>query len=302
VTVNVSDATELDPTARKEVIASPAARAPAKAGRRRQARPLGPWQRLGIALVFPACVIALWQYVGQNEMLARGLFPSFTTSVKALWDFLTGAIGTSPYSGHWLLNVGASIQRIIIGYLIGASAGIVLGLMVGFYATVRHAIHPTINAIRPVSITAWIPLALIVLGIGDKPAYFLTALATFFPVYINSMVGAAYADGGLVRAAEMLGASRRRILFSVTLPAAMPNIAAGLRVALALAWTTVVVAEMLGARSGIGYVLIDSYSGFRLDYVIACMFTLGVLGTVSDRILGWLLQSRLRWAELGARS
>jgi ABC-type nitrate/sulfonate/bicarbonate transport system permease component len=269
------------------------------------ARPQGPpsgWRRVVIGLIFPALVVALWQYVGQNEMLARGLFPSFTKSLGAFWDFISGDLGTSPYSGHWLVNVGASFQRIMIGYVIGSIAGIALGLMVGFYPTLRDAIHPTVNAIRPVSITAWIPLALIILGIGDKPAYFLTALATFFPVYINSMLGASYADGGLVRAAQMLGASRGRILRSVTLPAAMPSIAAGLRVALALAWTTVVVAEMLGARSGIGYVLIDSYSQFRLDYVIACMFTLGLLGAVSDRILGWLLQSRLRWAAVNAKA
>lgn len=269
---------------------------------RRSDAALTRWQQIGLSLIFPLVVIAVWQYVGQNKLLAQGLFPSFTTSIGAFWDFLTGSLGTSPYSGKWLWNVGASFQRIMIGYILGSAAGIALGLMVGFYPKVRYTIHPTINAIRPVSITAWIPLALIVLGIGDKPAYFLTALATFFPVYINSMAGASYADGGLIRAAEMLGASRRRILLSVTLPAAMPSIAAGLRVALALAWTTVVVAEMLGARSGIGYVLIDSYSQFRLDYVIACMFTLGILGTLSDRVLGWLLKSRLRWAEVAAKS
>ncbi|MFT4015090.1 MAG: ABC transporter permease [Paracoccus sp. (in: a-proteobacteria)] len=269
---------------------------------RRNSVQLNVLQQYAAAWIFPLCVVAVWQYVGANRMLADGLFPSFTTSIAAFWDFLTGSIGTSPYSGQWLKHLGASFQRIMIGYLIGAAVGVVLGLMVGFYPLVRHSLHPTINAIRPVSITAWIPLALIVLGIGDKPAYFLTALATFFPVYINSMMGASYADGGLVRAAEMLGASRKRILFSVTLPAALPSIAAGLRVALALAWTTVVVAEMLGARSGIGYVLIDSYSQFRLDYVIACMFTLGILGTVSDRVLGWLLGRRLRWVAVGAKA
>lgn len=273
-----------------------------RAGAKRDGGTLAGWQQTLLGLAFPVFVVAVWQYVGQNNLLAHGLFPSFTKSIGAFWDFLSGSLGNSPYSGKWLSNVGASFHRIMIGYILGAAAGVTLGLMVGFYPKVRYALHPTINAIRPVSITAWIPLALIILGIGDKPAYFLTALATFFPVYISSMVGASYADGGLVRAAEMLGASRRRILRSVTLPAALPSIAAGLRVALALAWTTVVVAEMLGARSGIGYVLIDSYSAFRLDYVIACMFTLGILGTLSDRILRWLLQSRLRWAEIGAKS
>jgi NitT/TauT family transport system permease protein len=273
-----------------------------RAEKRRRSVPLNRWKRATISLVFPAIVIAIWQYVGEHQMLAGGLFPSFTASVDAAWDFLVGHRGTSPYSGHWLFHVLASFQRIMIGYLLGATTGTVLGLLVGFYSTIRYALHPTINAIRPISITAWIPLTIIVLGIGNKPAYFLTALATFFPVYINSMLGAAFADGGLVRAAQMLGSSRRRILIMVTLPASMPSIAAGLRVALGLAWTCVVVAEMLGAQSGIGYVLIDCYNQFRLDYVVACMFTLGALGTVSDKVLGWLLRSRLRWVEIGARS
>jgi ABC-type nitrate/sulfonate/bicarbonate transport system permease component len=295
----MSDTVVTHPTAAtREGSALPSSAAAA----RRRSAPLPRWKKVVIALVLPLAVIALWQYVGYHEMLARGLFPSFTKSVDALVDFLIGHRATSPYSGQWILHVGASFQRIMIGYALGAAVGIALGLMVGFYQTMRFALHPTINAIRPVSITAWIPLTLILLGIGNKPAYFLTALATFFPVYLNSMLGATYADGGLVRAAQMLGSSRRRILFMVTLPAAMPSIAAGLRVALALAWTCVVVAEMLGARSGIGYVLIDSYSQFRLDYVIACMFTLGVLGTCSDRVLGWILQSKLRWAEVNARS
>lgn len=102
---------------------------------------------------------------------------------------------------------------------------------------------------------------------------FLTALATFFPVYINTLSGARYVDVGMIRAARMLGATRGEVIGKVVLPAALPSIAVGLRVAAAIAWTTVVIAEILGAKSGLGYVLIDSYNQFRFDYVIAAMIS-----------------------------
>lgn len=273
--------------------------------------PVEPWEpgpsrkglllkRVALFLVVPVAGMAIWQYVGDRGLLADGLFPSASKTALAIWDFVVGsADSNSPYSGQWLESVRASSIRILAGFVIGSLLGVFLGLMSGYYRSARDAINPTVNALRPISITAWIPLALIVLGIGDQPAIFLTALASFFPVYINTFLGAAYTDGGLVRAARMLGATNRRILFAVTLPASLPSIATGLRVAVALAWTTVVVAEMLGSSSGIGYVLIDSYNQFRLDYVIACMVSLGVLGTISDKILALLFRPKLRWAEHG---
>lgn len=95
----------------------------------------------------------------------------------------------------------------------------------------------------------------------------------------------------------MLGASKRRILIRVTLPAAAPNIVTGLRVASGIAWTTVVVAEILGAKSGLGYVLIDSYNQFRLDYVIAAMASLGACGFLTDRLVQWVFAESLRWSR-----
>lgn len=291
-----ADRTTLSSSAQNEQVEEPVT---GRVGRRALRRT----GKVAISLVVPAVGLGLWQYVGQQKLLAGGLFPSVSESARALWDFLVGVQGsTSPYSGKWLDNVAASSYRIVVGYAIGAAWAIILGLMAGYFETVRRAVDPTINALRPVAITAWVPLTLIVLGIGDEPAIFLTALATFYPVYISTFVGASYADGGLVRAAKMLGASRLRILRSVTFPASLPSIAAGLRVALALAWTCVVITEMLGARTGIGYVLIQSYNQFRLDYVVACMFTLGLLGVVSELLLKALLKTQLRWAAAGARS
>lgn len=260
------------------------------------------WRTVLVPFVLPLLVVAVWQYTGQEKLLAGGLFPSATASLEAAADFVVGLpSSTSPYSGDWLSSLGASAVRILSGYAIGSALGVLLGLLSGFFGTVRRAVDPSINAIRPISVTAWIPLALIVFGIGNKPAIFLTALATFFPVYVNTLLGASYAEGRLVRAALMLGANRWQILFRVTLPATLPSIATGMRVALALAWTTVVVAEILGAKSGLGYVLIDSYNQFRFDYVIACMISLGALGMASDRLLAFCFRRALRWVERGAQ-
>lgn len=259
--------------------------------------------RVVLSLVIPLIVIAIWQYTGSNRMIADGLFPSFTASITALIDFLFGtAEQSAPYSGDWVISVLDSSQRILSGYVIGSLLGVVLGLLSGYAKTVRQLVNPMIDALRPISITAWIPLALIFFGIGNAPAIFLTSMATFFPVYVNTLIGAMSAEGRLLRAAAMLGATKWQMLVRVTFPATLPSIATGMRVALALAWTTVVVAEILGARSGLGYVLMDAYNQFRFDYVVACMISLGALGFLSDRLLAWFFKRPLRWVESAAKA
>jgi ABC-type nitrate/sulfonate/bicarbonate transport system permease component len=145
-----------------------------------------------------------------------------------------------------------------------------------------------------------VPLALVLFGIGDQPAIFLTALATFLPVYVNALSGTRYVEERMIRAARMLGATRGEVIRRVVLPAALPSIAVGLRVAAAIAWTTMVIAVILGARSGLGYVLIDSYNRFRFDYVIAAMVSLGACGFLTDRAVQLAFARPLRWVSEGA--
>lgn len=273
------------------------------ARRRRNGGSLFPGAGVILPLLLPVIIIAVWQYMGANRLIADGLFPSFTASIAALWDFFFAtAEQSAPYSGEWITSVLDSSERILTGYLIGAALGVVLGLVSGYALTARQLVNPMIDALRPISITAWIPLALIFFGIGNAPAIFLTGMATFYPVYVNTLLGAMSAEGRLLRAASMLGANKWQMLVKVTLPATLPSIATGMRVALALAWTTVVVAEILGARSGLGYVLMDAYNQFRFDYVVACMISLGALGFLSDRLLAWLFKRPLRWVEHAAKA
>jgi NitT/TauT family transport system permease protein len=258
-----------------------------------------PW----IPFVLPLVVLVAWEVACDHKLIANGLFPPPSVAVAALMDWLIGpgAAGTlaapSPYDGTWITHFASSTVRIASGFFIGSFIGVAFGMLAGVSLLCRRIIDPTINAIRPISVTAWIPLTLIFFGIGSKPAIFLTALASFFPVYINSLNGAQLAEGKLVRAALMLGANRRQILFRVTLPAALPSIVVGLRVAAAIAWTTVVVAEILGAKSGMGFILMDSYNQFRFDYIVAAMISLGACGYVTDRLLQLAFSRPLRWID-----
>ncbi len=264
-------------------------------------RPRLPLRDLGLYLGGPLAVLTLWEYVGREELLAGGLFPPFSAVVAALGEWMFGAGGGDGiYSGAWLSHAIASTERIAVGFLLGATIATVVGILVGWSPVVSKLIDPSVNLVRPISVTAWIPLALIIFGIGNRPAIFLTALATFFPVYVNTVAGVRFAEGKLTRAAKMLGANGWQLLTRVVLPAALPSIMTGMRVAAAIAWTTVIVAEMLGAKSGLGYVLIDAYNFFQFPYVIAAMFSVGMLGFLTDRILIWIINRQLRWVGKGA--
>lgn len=268
-----------------------------KGGKRRSRRQRMPlWQKLLFPLLIPVVVITAWQYVGTNGLIAGGLFPSASDSLASLFEWMFGQRGSNYFAGTWIDAVLTSSARVAIGFTLGTSLAIVLGLLGGVSAAVRRIVDPSVNAIRPISVTAWVPIALIVFGIGYQPAIFLTALGTFFPVYVNTLSGARYSEGKLVQAAQMMGATRRQTLMRVTLPATLPSIAVGMRVGAAIAWTCVVVAEMLGAKSGLGYTLILSYQQFEFGYIVAAMASIGLCGYITDKLLEHFVERKLRWA------
>lgn len=247
----------------------------------------------------PVIFLGTWEIVGRMGTLGNGMFPPFTETVVALVNWIFGVGQISPvYAGTWLQHIGVSSFRILIGFTIGATLGIVLGILVGRFMPVSKLLDPLVNALRPISVTAWVPIALLLFGTGDEPAFFLTALATFFPVYVNAVDGVHYADESYMRAARMLGASERQLLFRIVVPASLPSIFTGLKVAMAISWTTVVIVEALGAKSGVGYVLMDTYNQFLFSYVIAAMITIGVLGAACNTIINLCGRPLLRWVNL----
>lgn len=252
-----------------------------------------------VAIVLPLAVIVLWQIAGQGGSLFGGVLPTPDGVWKAwvIWAFGPSG-GFNAYSGTWLANLVFSAERVAKGFAGAIVVGIPVGIAIGWNRVVAGALDPTIQFLRPIPITAWLPFSIAIFGIQDVGAIFLISLGAFYPIVVNSAQGARDVERNLIRAALMMGASRWTVLRRVVLPASLPSVFTGLRIGLGIAWTAVIVAEMVAVKSGLGYVLWDAYYVGRMDVVIADMVSIGVLGLLSDRIIVLVERWVLTWRRL----
>jgi len=256
-----------------------------------------PW-----ALVLPAALLVLWHLTVEYRWVAEGIIPSPAQVLRSweLWIFGTAKGGLSPYSGTWLDNVLYSSKRVLQGFGLAAFVAIPLGLMIGWNRLTGRLVDPTIQLLRPVPITAWLPFAIAVFGIYDASALFLIGLGAFYPIVVNTTHGVRDTNLLLLRAARMMGAGAGTVLTKVVFPSALPSIFTGMRLGIGVAWTAVIVAEMIAVKSGLGYVLWDAYYVGRMDICVATMVSVGFLGFVSDRVIVYASRILLRWRTLEA--
>jgi NitT/TauT family transport system permease protein len=253
-----------------------------------------------LAVILPAVVIAIWQMAGTNGSLFGGVLPTPDRAWQAwkVWAFGSTGLSLNPYSGTWLANLMFSAERVGKGFLVAIVVGVPVGLAIGWNRIASSALDPTVQLLRPIPITAWLPFSIAVFGIRDMGAVFLIALGAFYPIVVNTAQGARDVERNLIRAALMMGAGRWTVLRRVVLPASLPSIFTGLRIGLGIAWTAVIVAEMVAVKSGLGYVLWDAYYVGRMDVVIADMVSIGVLGLLSDRVILLIERWALTWRRL----
>lgn len=199
-------------------------------------------------------------------------------------------------------DIVASLVHLGIGYGLGIAIGLVLALLAARFVVVEIIIDPMVEILRPISAIAWIPLAILMFGIGGGVPVFLIFYAAIFPVFINTLAGIKQVDPRLVQAAEMLGASRRMIVTHVVMPAALPLILAGARLSLGVAWMAMVAAELTGADSGLGWRIFWYQEFFAMDKVMAVILTIGVLGYIFDTLLRWLQARITRWSPDGSEA
>ncbi|SHN67271.1 ABC transporter permease [Bradyrhizobium erythrophlei] len=254
-----------------------------------------------LAIILPVLVILLWQWAGNGGSLFGGVLPTPDRVWQAwkVWAFGSNSgLSLNPYSGTWLTNLLFSAERVGKGFLAAILVAVPVGLAIGWNRIASGALDPTVQLLRPIPITAWLPFSIAVFGIRDMGAVFLIALGAFYPIVVNTAQGARDIERNLVRAAMMMGAGRWTILRRVVLPASLPSIFTGLRIGLGIAWTAVIVAEMVAVKSGLGYVLWDAYYVGRMDVVIADMATIGLLGLISDRVILGIEKWVLAWRRL----
>ena len=160
-----------------------------------------------------------------------------------------------------------------------------LGLMIGRLPLVRQLLDPTLQVLRPIPVTAWLPLAMIIFGLGPRSAVFLVFLGAFYPILINTIFGVRSVDPRLFEAASMLGCEGTAQFFKVVLPASLPAIFTGLRLGLGFAWVVIVVGEMTGVQTGLGAIIMEARQLSRTEIVISGMIVIGIAGFISDRLV-----------------
>ena len=249
---------------------------------------------LVLAAIVPLCLLLFWDLM--VRWTGTRLIPLPSAVAIMMWDFAFGGIYNDAYSASLPIHFWKSVQRVYGGFFCAAFVGIPLGLLIGRVQLMRSLLDPTLSLLRPIPVTAWLPLSMIFFGLGPESAIFLVFLGAFYPILINTIFGVKSVDPRLFEAAEMLGCSGSQLFRAVVLPASLPSIFNGLRLGAGFAWILIVVGEMTGVPEGLGAVIMDGRTLSRTDLVITGMIIIGIAGFASDRILVWLNNYFLRWS------
>lgn len=242
-----------------------------------------------VGLVLPIAILAAWYLVTEYELVPAYRMPAPERVLQAAVDMTAdGAI-----FGH----IAISTQRVLLGFAIGAVAGLLLGAVVGLSRWGSALLSPTVGAFRAVPSLAWVPLLVLYLGISEDSKVTLVAIGALFPVYTTVAGALRHVDPQLVELGRAYGLGRLSLLAQVQLPAVVPSIVSGLRLALAQAWLFLVAAELISSSMGLGFLLVDSQNNGRVDRLFLTIILLGVLGKTTDALIGLLERYLLkRWS------
>jgi ABC-type nitrate/sulfonate/bicarbonate transport system permease component len=241
-------------------------------------------------------VLIAWQFA--SKVWLPRIDPQMAVLMPAPSTIAVTAAGMIA-SGELFHHLMASLKREAVAFLF-ASTAIPLGIMMGWWRVVYDQVNPIMEILRPIPPLAWIPLSILWFGIGDEQNEFIIFLGIFFPILVNTIVGVKNIDPILVRAARSLGASEHRLLARIVFIGALPQIITGVRIGLGVGWMALVAAELVGANSGLGFVINDARSMLRTDIIIVGMLAIGLIGLLIDtailvlgrRLLPWSLAMR----------
>ncbi|WP_258073537.1 MULTISPECIES: ABC transporter permease [Arthrobacter] len=236
------------------------------------------WTRAGLGLVVPVLVLAAWQI-----STAAGIFsPVQLPSPSAVYTAAADLIGRGQLGNH----VAISTQRVLIGFAAGGLLGLALGAVLGLSRLADILLGPMIGALRAVPSLAWVPLLILWLKIGEDSKITLIAIGAFFPVFTTVSLALRHVDRNLVEAARAFGLNGLKLLTTVQLPAVVPAVFSGLRLALAQSWLFLVAAELIASSMGLGFLLTDSQNNGRTDRLLLAIILLAVIGKITDALLG----------------
>jgi len=231
--------------------------------------------------------LVVWAGLSVTGHLNAFVLPSPAAVFRAL------VMGFS--SGELLTDMGSSLQRVGVGFIISLLTAVPLGILLGISPRARSLLDPVIKFVRPIPPIAWIPLAILWFGIGNGPSYFLTMVASFFPILTNTMTGVENVSRQHLAVAHCFQASRRSIFCDIILPSSIPMLISGIRTGFGFAWMAVVAAEMIATRSGLGYLIYTSQDLLRTDRVLVGMLVIGLIGLLVDMLIVYVKDRWVHW-------
>lgn len=232
-------------------------------------------------------VLIIWFMVTSNKNYTSVVFPKLSSVGSVFWNKLTDL--------SLLAAIGISLKRVLIGYLLAAVLGVSIGILVGLSDKVYTYLDLFIQILKPIPPIAWIPLTILWMGIGEPSKIFLIFLGGFFTILLNTIDGIRYIDKKLLEVGRVLETPKIKRLFQLVIPAALPSIFTGLRVAMGTCWTCVVAAELVASSSGIGYMISNARNFGQMDVVIVGMLSIGIVGKIMDVLLSLIEKKVLVW-------
>jgi len=214
--------------------------------------------------------LGLWEGVTRSGLVpGHFFFPPFSVVVGEFYHLIA--------NGELVENFLSSLIRVLAGFATGSIAGLIMGVFMGYKEGINKTFHPIFSLLYPIPALGWLPVLMLWVGIGEMLPIIIIFICSFFPVLYNTVTGIKTVDPNLINAARTLGASEKKILFSLALPLALPNIFTGLRLEAGMAWRVIIAAEMVAIPTGIGALLMKAESLIRIDIVIVCLMVLAVM-------------------------
>ena len=277
--------THADPTAALALSALAAGPQPAPARPRRA--PLGRRTLLALSWAAPLLLVVVWEALAQAGHLSPQVLPAPSKVLRTAWKLAT--------TGSLLADLGTSLLRAAIGFAIGGSIAFALGILVGFSRLAEALVDRSVQMVRAIPFLDLLPMVIVWFGVGEGQKIFLVALGVAFPIYINTTLGIRQVDPKLLELGRVQGLSTWQTIRRIVLPGALPSILTGVRYSLATAWLALVVAETIGAQSGIGFLAMDAREFLRTDVVVLTIVIYALIGVVADSVARLLERRMLAW-------
>jgi len=249
----------------------------------------GQAQRINYAismLSIPLFFLA-WEVISRSHIVNIVLFPPPTVVAVAMWEWIK--------SGQFAIDLAVSVYRVVLGFTLGASVGVVVGVLTGQFQLISSFLSPIFHILRPIPPIAFVPIVILWFGLSETGKIFLVFWGVFFTVWLTTHIGVQKVDRGLLRAALMLGTSKRRMLTEIVLLGAMPYIAVGLRTAVSISFYTLVAAELAGTFAGIVYRIEIAQQNLQTGQVMGGLVALGAVSFIADRGFAAATQRLVWW-------